>query len=284
MTFFLRERVSGVQQLNEWTDILAHLELHAPSSSVNNSLETKQTKTDDLKPDMAKPAEEMTRSYSDEQFLLISLPTDADVEVRQGRRAAQNIHSNQEADEDVLDASLGDMTLQANNTAATAEHHQPPPKPSRRQGGWADDIPKEKKKGRRDVETFQEEDERLKMDNTVTQDDDDGDIPVIPDLEDVQEEDMMTQIAAPPSVQVNRVATYKELDSYFQKQSALFNVNLLDGEIDLKLLTNVLSPETEVFEEDKRWDWNRLFTEVASELQTEWDEGGETDDLDDTKS
>lgn len=29
------------------------------------------------------------------------------------------------------------------------------------------------------------------------------------------------------SVQVNRVATYKELDSYFQKQSALFNVNLL---------------------------------------------------------
>ncbi|KAM7438901.1 Intraflagellar transport protein 43 [Porites harrisoni] len=259
MTFFLRERVSGVQQLNEWTDILAHLELHAPSSSVNNSLETKQTKTDDLKPDMAK-------------------------EVRQGRRAAQNIHSNQEADEDVLDASLGDMTLQANNTAATAEHHQPPPKPSRRQGGWADDIPKEKKKGRRDVETFQEEDERLKMDNTVTQDDDDGDIPVIPDLEDVQEEDMMTQIAAPPSVQVNRVATYKELDSYFQKQSALFNVNLLDGEIDLKLLTNVLSPETEVFEEDKRWDWNRLFTEVASELQTEWDEGGETDDLDDTKS
>ena len=38
------------------------------------------------------------------------------------------------------------------------------------------------------------------------------------------------------------------------------------------------------FQEDKRWDWNRLFTEVASELQTEWDEGGETDDLDDTKS
>ena len=36
--------------------------------------------------------------------------------------------------------------------------------------------------------------------------------------------------------------------------------------------------------EDKRWDWNRLFTEVASELQTEWDKGGETDDFDDTKS
>jgi len=207
-------------------------------------------------------------------------------EVRRGRRAAQNIQSNQDPDEDVLDASLGDMAVETDNLAATSEREQPPPKPSRRQGGWADDTPKEKKKGRRDVETFQvEEDERLKMDNSVTQDDDDGDIPVIPDLEDVQEEDMMTQIAAPPSVQVNRVATYKELDSYFQKQSALFNVNLLDGEIDLKLLTNVLSPETEVFEEDKRWDWDRLFTEVASELQSEWDQaGGKTDDQDDIKT
>lgn len=205
-------------------------------------------------------------------------------EVRQGRRAAQNIQANQDADEDVLDATLGDMAIDADNSAAAAERDKPPPKPSRRQGGWADDTPKEKKKGRRDVETFHEEDERLKMDNTITKDDDDGDIPVIPDLEDVQEEDMMTQIAAPPSVQVNRVATYKELDSYFQKQSALFNVNLLDGEIDLKLLTKVLSPETEVFEEDKRWDWDRLFTEVASELQTEWDRGGETDELDETKT
>lgn len=206
-------------------------------------------------------------------------------EVRKGRRAAQNIQSNQEPDEDVLDTTLGDTAVTANNLAfANNEHEQPPPKPSRRQGGWADDTPKEKKKGRRDVEVFHEEDERLKMDNSVTQDDDDGDIPVIPDLEDVQEEDMATQIAAPPSVQVNRVATYKELDSYFQKQSALFNVNLLDGEIDLKLLTNVLSPETEVFEEDKKWDWDRLFTEVASELQSEWDKGGETDDLEDPKT
>ncbi|XP_020626197.1 intraflagellar transport protein 43 homolog A-like isoform X2 [Orbicella faveolata] len=205
-------------------------------------------------------------------------------EVRQGRRAAQNSQPQLDAEEDVLDAALGDMA-ETDNIKAQTDLDQPPPKPSRRQGGWADDTPKEKKKGRRgDVETFQEEDERLKMDNAVTQDDDDGDIPVIPDLEDVQEEDMMTQIAAPPSVQVNRVATYKELDSYFQKQSALFNVNLLDGEIDLKLLTNVLSPETEVFEEDKPWDWDRLFTEVASELQTEWDTGKETDELEESNT
>ena len=48
--FILRRRVSGFQQLNEWTDILAHFELHPPSS-VNNSFEPKPHKTDT---DMAK--------------------------------------------------------------------------------------------------------------------------------------------------------------------------------------------------------------------------------------
>ncbi|XP_067018350.1 intraflagellar transport protein 43 homolog A-like isoform X2 [Acropora muricata] len=256
MTFRLRERISGAQQLNEWTDILSHIEQHS-SPLDNNSFELKTQITDELMSN-----------------------TDMTQEVRQGRRAAQHFQPSQEGtDEDVLDASPGKLAASPNDD----DLEQPPPKPSRRQGGWADDTPKEKKKGR-DVEAFQEEDERLKMDSSVMPDDEDGDIPVIPDLEDVQEEDMMTQIAAPPSVQVNRVATYKELDSSFQKQSSLFNINLLDGEIDLKLLTKVLTPETEVFEEDKRWDWDRLFTEVASELQSEWDRGEKKDELDETKT
>ena len=51
-----------------------------------------------------------------------------------------------------------------------------------------------------------------------------SDIPVIPDLDDVQEEDMATQIAAPPSVQVNRVATYRELDNDLLKHSQLLTL------------------------------------------------------------
>ena len=47
------------------------------------------------------------------------------------------------------------------------------------------------------------------------------DIPVIPDLDDVQEEDMVTQVAAPPTVQVNRVATYRELDNDLLKHSQI---------------------------------------------------------------
>ncbi|XP_048579178.1 intraflagellar transport protein 43 homolog A isoform X3 [Nematostella vectensis] len=187
-------------------------------------------------------------------------------EIRQGRRAgnlAAQSNNNNEGDDDLLDGDFGE-------TSAPPPDDMPP-RPSRRQGGWADDTPKEKKKGGGgDVEAF-DDDERLRVENDKPKDED-NDILVIPDLEEVQEEDMATQIAAPPSVQVNRVATYKELDSYYQKHSALFS---LDGDIDLKLLSNVLSPESEVFEEDKAWDWNRLFTEIASELQTEWDKADE---------
>nr|XP_058149041.1 intraflagellar transport protein 43 homolog isoform X2 [Dasypus novemcinctus] len=46
------------------------------------------------------------------------------------------------------------------------------------------------------------------------------DIPVIPDLEEVQEEDFVLQVAAPPSIQVNRVMTYRDLDNDLMKYAA----------------------------------------------------------------
>ncbi|KAK2523894.1 Ift43, partial [Columba guinea] len=96
------------------------------------------------------------------------------------------------------------------------------------------------------------------------------DIPVIPDLEEVQEEDLAMQVAAPPSVQVNRVLAYRDLDEDLMKYAAF---QTLDGEIDLKLLTKVLAPEHELQEDDVSWNWDHLFTEVSSELVTEWDLG-----------
>ena len=32
-----------------------------------------------------------------------------------------------------------------------------------------------------------------------------------------------------------------------------------------------------VLQEDKPWDWDRLFTEVSSELLTEWEKNEETE-------
>ncbi|XP_045864970.1 intraflagellar transport protein 43 homolog isoform X1 [Meles meles] len=171
---------------------------------------------------------------------------------KMGRRAQQ-------------EAAQVENHLSSKNASSILTGEAPPPKPPRRQGGWADDSMKSSKSGRRASEEI--EDHRLRQQSLVGSDDG-GDIPVIPDLEEVQEEDFALQVAAPPSVQVNRVMTYRDLDNDLMKYSAF---QTLDGEIDLKLLTKVLAPEHEVREDDVSWDWDRLYTEVSSELLTEWD-------------
>ncbi|XP_013159853.2 intraflagellar transport protein 43 homolog isoform X2 [Falco biarmicus] len=172
---------------------------------------------------------------------------------------------------EALCRSLGDDAVQKRSQDEDPEEkvdHGPPPKPPRRQGGWADDpVLASTKSGRKHAEEV--EDHRLRQ-QSLEASDDGGDIPVIPDLEEVQEEDLAMQVAAPPSVQVNRVLTYHDLDKDLMKYAAF---QTLDGEIDLKLLTKVLAPEHELREDDVSWDWDHLFTEVSSELVTEWDLG-----------
>ncbi|XP_036449781.1 intraflagellar transport protein 43 homolog [Colossoma macropomum] len=182
--------------------------------------------------------------------------------VKSGRRARQA------ADMMGTEESRPGRKASSSGTSTTGEG--PPPKPPRRQGGWAEETTGSgsAKSGRRQG-AEEVEDRRLRP-QTPEGSDDESDIPVIPDLDEVQEEDLTMQVAAPPSIQVNRVMTYRDLDNDLMKYSAF---QTLDGEIDLKLLTKVLAPEQEVREEDVGWDWDHLFTEVSSELQTEWDQG-----------
>ncbi|XP_074398693.1 intraflagellar transport protein 43 homolog isoform X3 [Zonotrichia albicollis] len=171
-----------------------------------------------------------------------------------GRRARQDLFAGEK--------------LSTKNSPSASLGEVPPPKPPRRQGGWADDpVQASTKSGRKHAEEV--EDHRLRQ-QSLEASDDGGDIPVIPDLEEVQEEDLAMQVAAPPSVQVNRVLTYHDLDKDLMKFAAF---QTLDGEVDLKLLTKVLAPEHELREDDVSWDWDHLFTEVSSELVTEWDLG-----------
>lgn len=155
--------------------------------------------------------------------------------------------------------------LSDKNSFSTLTGEAPPPKPPRRKGGWADDSTKSSKSGRRASEEI--EDYRLRQ-QSLDGSDDREDIPVIPDLEEMQEEDFVLQVAAPPSSQVSWVMTYRDLDNDLMKCPAF---QTLDGEIDLKLLTKVLVPEHEVREDDISWDWDHLYTEVSSELLAEWD-------------
>ncbi|XP_058149040.1 intraflagellar transport protein 43 homolog isoform X1 [Dasypus novemcinctus] len=103
------------------------------------------------------------------------------------------------------------------NSSLTLTGEAPPPKPPRRLGGWADDSMKTSKSGRKTSEEI--EDHRLRQQSSDGSDDG-GDIPVIPDLEEVQEEDFVLQVAAPPSIQVNRVMTYRDLDNDLMKYAA----------------------------------------------------------------
>ncbi|XP_071080020.1 intraflagellar transport protein 43 homolog B-like isoform X1 [Haliotis cracherodii] len=139
----------------------------------------------------------------------------------------------------------------------------PPGRPSKAVSGWGEEAPR-KSRSRQLGEGFEPfEDERLRPRSPDQESDSDQDIPVIPELEDQQEEDMSTKVAVAPNVSVNRVATYRELDNDLLRQAAFLT---LDNEIDLKLLTKAISPEQDLIEEDRPWDWDRLFTEVTSEM------------------
>uniref|UniRef100_A0A8V0XLU2 Intraflagellar transport 43 n=1 Tax=Gallus gallus TaxID=9031 RepID=A0A8V0XLU2_CHICK len=149
---------------------------------------------------------------------------------RMGRRARQDVFSGE--------------SLSRKNSSSASTGEEPPPKPPRRQGGWAvDPVLAPTKSGKKHAEEV--EDHRLRQQSQEVSSEG-GDIPVIPDLEEVQEEDLAMQVAAPPSVQVNRVLTYHDLDKDLMKYAAF---QTLDGEVDLKLLTKVLAPEHELREE-----------------------------------
>ncbi|XP_033043233.1 intraflagellar transport protein 43 homolog isoform X1 [Trachypithecus francoisi] len=156
--------------------------------------------------------------------------------------------------------------LNGKNSSLTLTGETSSPKlPRCREGGWAGDSVKASKFKRKASEEI--EDFRLRP-QRQNGSDYGRDTPIIPDLEEVQEEDFVLQVAAPPSIQIKRVMTYRDLDNDLMKYSA---IQTLDGEIDLKLLTKVLAPEHEVREDDVGWDWDHLFTEVSSEVLTEWD-------------
>lgn len=185
---------------------------------------------------------------------------------KQGRRAAGSRQAKAPA------APEFEQTGGSDSPQPATEVDSGPPKPNR-VSGWGEDAPR--RRGRNLGEGLEQfEDERLRPRSPEKSDESDNDIPVIPDLEEQQDEDITQTVASAPNVAVNRVATYRELDNDLLKQAAFLT---LDNEIDLKLLTKSLSTEADLVEEDKPWDWDRLFTEVTSELLTQWEKSEQQD-------
>lgn len=91
------------------------------------------------------------------------------------------------------------------------------------------------------------------------------DIPVIPDLDDIQD-DLLNEMAEAPVVSVNRVATYKELNTELLKQGAFAALE----DIDLSILAKCLQNESALHEpDDVIWTWEHLFTEVSAEIHAD---------------
>ena len=105
-------------------------------------------------------------------------------------------------------------------------------------------------------------DENLGLSNTATSLylDDEDTIPVIPDIEDLQDQDFIQQTAEAPTVEINRIDNLEELDKKVRKTPFLSSSN---DKIDLTILAiNVCLPEDKIRENDIPWTWDSLITDI----------------------
>ncbi|GFS60536.1 intraflagellar transport protein 43 homolog [Nephila pilipes] len=137
-----------------------------------------------------------------------------------------------------------------------------PPR-ARKTAGWSDGTPGKKSWLRRGSMNFLRESPKKEiiMDTSPVN----SEIPVIPDLDAMKEEELSADVAKAPSLTISRIATYQELDSDLSKHSAFQS---LDG-IDLSLLTKRLLPEHLVKKDDETpWSWDTLFADVSSHFNS----------------
>ncbi|XP_012342276.1 intraflagellar transport protein 43 homolog isoform X2 [Apis florea] len=155
------------------------------------------------------------------------------------------------------DSKLDDDPLESPVSSSFVKSAQPPVAPPRtRKTGWGDELKSGKIRGASIIE--QERSRGIEKDEVI------DDIPIIPDLDEIQEDNAFSDINA-STVNVNRVAAYKELDTDLVKNAAFTSLN----GVNLSLLAEKLYNENLTKELDEVWNWNLLFTQVASEVNSE---------------
>ncbi|KAG8196237.1 hypothetical protein JTE90_023796 [Oedothorax gibbosus] len=164
-----------------------------------------------------------------------------------------------ERKQDVSLDLITDFSSEFNETSGI----QPPPR-ARKTAGWSDGTPGKKSWLRRGSMHFLRDSPKKEiiMDSTSPVS---SEIPVIPDLDAMKEEELSADIAKAPSLAISRIATYQELDTDLSKHAAFQS---LDG-IDLTQLTKRLLPEHLVKKDDETaWTWDTLFADVSSHLNS----------------
>ncbi|GLV46404.1 Intraflagellar transport 43 [Carabus blaptoides fortunei] len=151
-----------------------------------------------------------------------------------GRRANEgNIQSSEEfgSVDDILEAT-NDQNIQA-------------PMRAREAGGWADETLKSGKERYRDQKIDLEDD-----------------IPVIPDIDEIPDDMLSSDVAQAPSVAINRVTTYKELDKDLLIQNAFSQF----GDINLSHLTRFMYAEKNIRDPDVVWTKESLFKRTDNRI------------------
>ncbi len=75
----------------------------------------------------------------------------------------------------------------------------------------------------------------------------------------------MNELVEAPMLTENRTATYKELNSDLLKQAEFTAM----ADVDLSILGRCLQPENDLIEPDEEWNWEKLFTEVSSDIHAD---------------
>ncbi|XP_064537295.1 intraflagellar transport protein 43 homolog [Drosophila montana] len=166
-----------------------------------------------------------------------------------------------------------DITLDIHNessspttTAATTpttynnefESSRPPIR--RVSGGWADSGSKGHKSKKNSFD-----DERFQVTKSATSTIPTDDIPIIPDLDDVRDDFLLNEIADPPPAPYSHEATFKELSSDLLSQNAFSAIE----DVDLSILTRCLYDQETLDEPDEVWEWDKLFTEVTAQINSD---------------
>lgn len=90
----------------------------------------------------------------------------------------------------------------------------------------------------------------------------DDEIPVIPDIDDINDDSFLNDVVSAPKPKINRVTAYKELDIDLVKQSAIASLE----DVDLSILAKSLQNDSKLEEPDVIWNWEQVFTEISSEI------------------
>ncbi|XP_026464483.1 intraflagellar transport protein 43 homolog A-like [Ctenocephalides felis] len=142
-----------------------------------------------------------------------------------------------------------------------------PPSKTKNDGGWAEGtIGQPRVVSSKNIA----EQERTR---DIRNDESDSEIPVIPDLDDLEDDILSLSINDIDNIH-SKTTAYRELNTDVIQQGVYDMVSCLDG-VDLSVLIRFLQEENDIIESDEPWTWDSLFTEVTSSLHQTYESGEE---------